>query len=165
LKKSHMIWMTDAIHIPGTGRPLFPDGQPVVRLETVDSATGRRFSDRTEVILFNLRYKGNSKRGDLAHDFRETDPKKMKNPLLRELMQRVKYTEKGEMEMCELTRQIFQDGKTEGLQEGIQKGEIRSSRKTAEQLLQMGIGSLQQIAKATRLSLSEVQKLQAKLNT
>ncbi len=88
----------------------------------------------------------------------------MKNPLLRELMQRVKYTEKGEMEMCELTRQIFQDGKTEGLQEGIQKGEIRSSRKTAEQLLQMGIGSLQQIAKATRLSLSEVQKLQAKLN-
>ncbi|WP_289221161.1 hypothetical protein [Faecalibaculum rodentium] len=159
-----MIWMTDAIHIPGTGRPLFPDGQPVVRLETVDSATGRRFSDRTEVILFNLRYKGNSKRGDLAHDFRETDPKKMKNPLLRELMQRVKYTEKGEMEMCELTRQIFQDGKTEGLQEGIQKGEIRSSRKTAGKMLRKGLYSLQEIVELTSLSLSEVQRLQARLN-
>jgi len=164
LKKSHMIWMTDAIHIPGTGRPLFPDGQPVVRLETVDSATGRCFPDRTEVILFNLRYKGNSKRGDLAHDFRETDPKKMKNPLLRELMQRVKYTEKGEMEMCELTRQIFQDGKTEGLQEGIQKGEIRSSRKTAGKMLRKGLYSLQEIVELTSLSLSEVQRLQARLN-
>ncbi|WP_300965283.1 hypothetical protein [Faecalibaculum rodentium] len=66
--------------------------------------------------------------------------------------------------MDELTRQIFQDGRTEGIQEGIQKGEICSSRKTAGKMLRMGIGSLQDIAELTSLSLSEVQRLQARLN-
>ncbi|WP_439749751.1 hypothetical protein [Faecalibaculum rodentium] len=40
----------------------------------------------------------------------------------------------------------------------------KNSCKKAVQLLQMGIGSLQDIAELTSLSLSEVQRLQARLN-
>ncbi len=70
--------------------------------------------------------------------------------------------------MDELTRQIFMDGYKAGFEEaykiGFEIGYRKECRKIAGRLLQMGIGSLQEIVELTSLSLSEVQRLQARLN-
>lgn len=51
------------------------------------------------------------------------------------------------------------EGRKEGRMEGRKEGQMKS----AQGLLQMGLLTLQQIAQATSLSLSEVQKLQSEL--
>ncbi|WP_294731014.1 hypothetical protein [uncultured Faecalibaculum sp.] len=165
LTKGHMMIMTDARHLPGLDDPLFLPGKPVVNIQPVDSFTGRAIESKMEIRLFNLRYEGVDAAGDLAHDFRQTDPEKMRNGFLKKLLRRIKNTEKGERTMCEVSREIFRDGRREGrregLEEGIGKGELQANRKTARELLQMGLLTLQQIAQATSLSMSEVQKLQS----
>lgn len=83
LTKGHMMIMTDARHLPGLDDPLFLPGKPVVNFQTVDSCTGRTIEDKMEIRLFNLRYEGVDAAGDLAHDFRQTDPEKMRNGFLK----------------------------------------------------------------------------------
>lgn len=169
LKKCHSIWMTDAEKLTGMDGPLFPPGEAVIHVDQVIRETGERFRTKKEVILFNLRYRGKDERGALARDLCEADPEKIQHPLLKDLLRRIKYTVKGEMEMCEVTRQIFQDGKAEGLSEGLskglseglRKGEKVSSLKTAGRMLKKKCYSLQEIAELTSLSVDEVQKLQA----
>lgn len=165
LKKGHMMVLTDARYLPGLEGPLFLPGKPVMNFQTVDSYTGRTIESKMEIRLFDLRYTGQDAAGDLAHDFRQTDPEKMRNGFLKKLLRRIKNTEKGERTMCEVSREIFRDGRREGrregLEEGIGKGELQANRKTARELLQMGLLTLQQIAQATSRSMSEVQKLQS----
>ncbi len=61
--------------------------------------------------------------------------------------------------MCEVSREIFGEGVQIGRKEGRKEGQMKS----AQGLLQMGLLTLQQIAQATSLSVSEVQKLQSEL--
>lgn len=155
LKKGHMIVLTDATSLPGLEGPLFVPGQPVVNIQEVDSFTGRIIPGKAEIRLFNLRYEGTDAAGDLAHDLRQSDPQKIRNGFLKMLMKRIQSTEKGEKAMCEVSREIFG--------EGVQIGRKEGQMKSAQGLLQMGLLTLQQIAQATSLSLSEVQKLQSEL--
>lgn len=171
LKKGHMIVLTDATSLTGMEGPLFVPGKPVVNIQAVDSFTGRIMPEKMEIRLFNLRYTGADAAGDLAHDLRQSDPEKIRNSFLKMLMKRVKYTEKGEQAMCEVSREIYREGeiagfgngvrtgRKEGLREGWKKGAMDSARS----LLQMQLLTLQQIAQATSLSLSDVQKLQAEM--
>ena len=171
LKKGHMIVLTDATSLPGMEGPLFLPGKPVVNIQAVDSFTGRIIPEKMEIRLFNLRYEGPEAAGDLAHDLRQSDPQKIRNGFLRRLMKRMKNTEKGEKAMCEVSREIFgegvqigrKEGRMEGRKEGRMEGRKEGQMKSAQGLLQMGLLTLQQIAKATSLSLSEVQKLQSEL--
>lgn len=150
-----MIVLTDARALPGLEGPLFMPGQPVASLETVERFTGRPVEDKLEIRLFDLRYEGADAAGDLAHDFQQADPEMMRNTFLKQLMKRIRSTEKGETSMCEVSREIYSDGRKEGRKEG----HIEAARN----LLQMGLLTLQQIAQATSLSVSEVQKLQTEL--
>lgn len=167
MKKSHMIWMTDAVKLAGLNGALFEGNTAVVRLETVISKTRRRIRSNTEVILFNLRYVAGNARGQLAHDFRQSDPEKIIHPFLRMLMRRIKYTKKGRAAMCKITRQIYNDGlregRAEGRKEGHKAGLEERSVETARSLLKMGMLTLQQIAWATKLPVKEVRRLQAQM--
>lgn len=159
LKKGHMIVLTDATSLPGLKGPLFVPGQPVMNIQEVDSFTGRIIPGKMEIRLFNLRYEGTDAAGDLAHDLRQSDPQKIRNGFLKMLLKRIQSTEKGEKAMCEVSREIFGEGVQIGRKEGRKEGQMKS----AQGLLQMGLLTLQQIAQATSLSVSEVQKLQSEL--
>ncbi|WP_297941522.1 hypothetical protein [uncultured Faecalibaculum sp.] len=172
LKKGHMIALTDVTSLPGMEGPLFVPGKPVVNIQAVDSFTGRIIPEKMEIRLFNLRHTGADAVGDLAHDLRQSDPEKIRNDFLKKLMKRIKYTEKGEKAMCEVSREIYREGEKSGFGKGVQTGRkegLEEGRKKGHMdiacnLLQAGQMTMQQIAKMTSLSLSEVQKLKAHMN-
>ena len=69
--------------------------------------------------------------------------------------------------MCEAIRQMMESSKQQGIQQGIQQGMQRGSREMqlqiARELLSMHMPA-QQVAKATKLTLPEVQQLQTACN-
>ena len=71
------------------------------------------------------------------------------------------------VDMCEAIRQMMESSKQQGMQQGIQQGMQRGSREMqlqiARELLSMNM-SAQQVAKATKLALPEVQQLREARN-
>ena len=67
------------------------------------------------------------------------------------------------VDMCEAIRQMMESSKQQGIQQGIQRGNREMQLQIARELLSMHM-SAQQVAKATKLTLPEVQQLQTARN-
>ena len=65
--------------------------------------------------------------------------------------------------MCEAIRQMMESSKQQGIQQGMQRGSREMQLQIARELLSMNM-SAQQVAKAPKLTLSEVQQLQTACN-
>ena len=65
--------------------------------------------------------------------------------------------------MCEAIRQMMESSRQQGMQQGMQRGSREMQLQIARELLSMHM-SAQQVAKATKLTLPEVQQLQTARN-
>ena len=65
--------------------------------------------------------------------------------------------------MCEAIRQMMESSKQQGMQQGMQRGSREMQLQIARELLSMNM-SVQQVTKATKLTLPEVQQLQTACN-
>ena len=65
--------------------------------------------------------------------------------------------------MCEAIRQMMESSKQQGMQQGMERGSREMQLQIARELLSMPM-SAQQVAKAPKLTLLEVQQLQEARN-
>ena len=63
--------------------------------------------------------------------------------------------------MCRINEEMCNEARMEG----IKKGKKENSIEVAQQLLSMGMGTVEDIAKATKLSIKEVQELAKKIKS
>ena len=80
------------------------------------------FNTEAHIIYLNLSNKTNKKLLDLQHDFMCTDPTDMRVDVIRRSANYYKNTEEGVNKMCEISKQIFNDGKAYGFNIGEAKG-------------------------------------------
>ena len=59
----------------------------------------------------------------------------------------------------EMAEKGWNKGHQDGFQDGFQDGEMKSKIEIAKSLLSMGVGSMEQIATATGLSIEEIEEL------
>ena len=78
------------------------------------------------------------------------------DPKFREYMSKEEDTRKCHNTELRIAREA---GITEGIAEGILQGTKAANIETAKNLLEMGIGTIEEIAKATKLSAEEIEKL------
>ena len=64
----------------------------------------------------------------------------------------------------EMTEKGWNKGHQDGFQDGFQDGEMKSKIEIAKSLLSMGVGSMEQIATATGLSVEEIEELKENKN-
>ena len=57
-------------------------------------------------------------------------------------------------------REGREDGMKEGLEQGLAQGSLQKAVETAENLLKMNLGSVEQIAEATGLSVEKIKELE-----
>ena len=86
------------------------------------------------------------------------------DPKFREYMSKEEDTRKCHNTELRIAREAgITEGIAEGIEQGIEKGIIQGTKaaniETAKNLLEMGIGTIEEIAKATKLSAEEIEKL------
>jgi hypothetical protein len=117
---------------------------------TIREMQHSNFEDGAHIVYVNGSYHNNTDPvGRLMHDFRCADPDEMYYPLLAERARYFKESEGGQKTMCK----IMEDMRNETAEQ--------TKLDTAQELLKMGILTLEQIAQAAKLPLETVQKLAA----
>jgi hypothetical protein len=127
-------------------RDPFGEGKGLYHFERTDQTSHRSLEDGTHVLYANGAYRGDDELGELMHDYCESNPDDMRNPLMAERVRYFKRTPKGVTHMCEIFDEIrqegekrgFERGKKHGIEQGIEQGEERallaSARRVMEQL-------------------------------
>ena len=99
--------------------------------------------------------------GRLMHDFCCRDASDMYSEILAKRVYELKETQEGVDIMCHEMEQIYKEGakfgKTEGIAEGIEVGEMKKAKETAVTLAGMGMPA-EKIAEAVKVSLKIVQE-------
>ncbi len=129
---------------------IFECGLPMYHVERVVQETKKRFNDKAHILYINGQYRGGDDMGRLMEDFFPADLSEMN---FKELADRAKYfkeTEKGAESMSDIVMEFY-----EVLRE-------RDRKQIALALIAGGETSLAGIAKATGLSLAEVEELAKK---
>ena len=129
-------------------------GQEVYVYDRTEKVSGEHLGDGTHIIYVNGRYKDNqSEIGRLIHDFMCRSSDDMYNAAFAERARFVKREEAGEM--CEVLEEVRAEGHAEGVAEGVASGQ----RDFVERLIQYGKLTCREIAKLTKLPLSEIEKI------
>ncbi len=82
---------------------------------------GLELGDGTAVLYVNGAYEADDELGRLVHDFRQSDPDAMLDPLVSERVRYLKRTPEGVRQMCE----VFEEIRREGIEEGERQGSER----------------------------------------
>ncbi len=140
------------------------EGRAVYHFEMRDSETGEPLDDGTHIIYVNAAYDKPDDTSDIAklmHDFRCSKANEMSFDLMAERTKYFKETNEGVRFMCRINEEMCNEARMEGIIEG-EKGK---SIKIAQQLLSMGVGTIEDIVKATELSVDEVRSLAKKIKS
>ena len=101
-------------------------GKPLYLYERRLADTGERLNDGTYILYVNGAYRGDTPLGQLMHDFSCADPDDMHYGLLADRVRFFKQSKEGVEIMCraieEIRMQEHEEGKQEGILEGIQIG-------------------------------------------
>lgn len=128
-------------------------GQPVYSIERYISGSDEKFDDGSHILYVNGAYRGDTPLGKLMHDFSCTVPDQMYYDELAERVRFFKESKEGVLTMCK----VMEDMRNEA----TAKGALERSKSIAQEMLAMGMFSLEKIADITKLPLDEVKKLQA----
>jgi hypothetical protein len=126
-----------------TENDLFGKGLPFYHIQRTNVELGESFDDGTHILYVNGAYRGEDEIGRLMHDFSCHDPNDMLNEDLAKVSRYYKETQEGVEAMCKIMEDLCRE----------------TAEEIAENLINMGTLSFEDIAKATGLSLSEVQRL------
>lgn len=126
-----------------TETDVFNRNLPVYHIERVIQETGELFDDEGHIVYVNGAYVGEDPIGILMHDFRCSDPGKMKNDMLRERARQLKGSQEWRDHMCEVLENIkmlgYNEGVEVGLEKGLEKGLEQGSRRAIIKLFKKGL--------------------------
>ena len=108
-----------------TESDVWGDGLPVHKFKYFDVDTYMPLGDGSCIIYVNGAYKGLDPIGLLVADFHATDPSQMHYKSLREAMDRIKNTVRGQIKMGKVMATVFMRGKNEGHKEGLEEGIVK----------------------------------------
>lgn len=138
-----------------TEKDVFGKGWPLYPIDRVISGSGDFFDDGSHIIYVNAECVDDTPLGKLMHDFSCTNADDMNYKILADRVRYFKEDKEGIRAMCESMEELAN--------EVAQKATQRANLATAESLLKLGVNTLSDIARCTRLSLEEVTLLAQEL--
>lgn len=120
------------------------------------------YDDGLHMYYLNAAVDDGSVIANLMKYFKTADANDNSQGSLSKRINTIKTQKEGSTFMDELLKEALNIGKAEGLAEGLTKGKNQEKIATAKRLLRMHL-SIQDIAKATMLSIAEIKELQDEL--
>lgn len=117
---------------------------PIYHIDRIIRETGEYFGDDAHIVYVNAKIRDNSALGKLMHDFFCKDSRDMKYNVLAERVHFFKKDQEGVTTMCKAMEDMRKEERLE------------TSIETAKILLKQGVLSYEQIAEATKLSVTEI---------
>lgn len=122
LKPAYIIFITKEDY--------FNQGKPLYHFTISDNNLDLSLGKQTNIIYLNLKNKTDKRLLDFQHDFLCSDPNDMRVDVISRSVRYYKATKEGVSKMCEISRQIYKDGKADGIRigkaDGIRIGQIKS---------------------------------------
>lgn len=156
--------LPDTYTIFVTEKDVYGKGEPIYFIERMNITTGEPFADGEHILYVNGAYRGASDIGKLMHDFNCTNADDMNFELMAERTRYLKENPKGVSEMCKIMEDMRKEEREEGRKEGRKEGKMEGRIEIAKSMLLDGVLPLKKIAEYARLSLDEVESLQAGRN-
>ena len=117
---------------------------PIYHIDRVARETGEYFGDDAHIVYVNAEIRDNSALGKLMHDFFCKDSRDMEYKVLAERVHFFKKDQEGVTTMCKAMEDMRKEER------------LDTSIETAKILLIQGVLSYEQIAEATKLSVTEI---------
>ena len=117
---------------------------PIYHIDRVVRETGEYFGDDAHIVYVNAEIRDNSALGKLMHDFFCKDSRDMEYKVLAERVHFFKKDQEGVTTMCN------------AMEDMLKEERLETSIETAKILLKQGVLSYEQIAEATKLSVTEI---------
>ena len=115
-----------------TEHDVWKRGKPLYTVRRTFEDTEEVFNDGTHVLYVNGECQSESPLGRLMHDFFCSDPNDMYSDVLAERVRFFKEDEKGVAAMCNVMKEIYDDGFASGEAQGEARGEVRGEIRGAE---------------------------------
>ena len=106
--------------------------KPLYTVRRTFEDTEEVFNDGTDILYVNGECQSESPLGRLMHDFFCSDPNDMYSDVLAERVRFFKEDEKGVAAMCNVMKEIYDDGFASGEAQGEARGEVRGEIRGAE---------------------------------
>ena len=126
-----------------TENDVIGDGRSIYHIENTVVETGRIVDDKMHIIYVNGQSREDSEIGMLMHDFFQSDPDKIHNPVLAERVRYLKNTEEGVGSMC----RAMEEMRAEVAAEAAAKAAAEAAKEAAENLKAAGVS--EEIIKTT----------------
>ena len=115
-----------------TEHDVWKRGKPLYTVRRTFEDTEEVFNDGTHILYVNGECQSESPLGRLMHDFFCSDPNDMYSDVLAERVRFFKEDEKGVAAMCNVMKEIYDDGFASGEAQGEARGEVRGDIRGAE---------------------------------
>ena len=115
-----------------TEHDVWKRGKPLYTVRRTFEDTEEVFNDGTHILYVNGECQNESPLGRLMHDFFCSDPNDMYSDVLAERVRFFKEDEKGVAAMCNVMKEIYDDGFASGEAQGEARGEVRGEIRGAE---------------------------------
>ena len=115
-----------------TEHDVWKRGKPLYTVRRTFEDTDEVFNDGTHILYVNGECQSESPLGRLMHDFFCSDPNDMYSDVLAERVRFFKEDEKGVAAMCNVMKEIYDDGFASGEAQGEARGEVRGEIRGAE---------------------------------
>ena len=115
-----------------TEHDIWKRGKPLYKVRRTFEDTEEVFNDGTHILYVNGECRSESPLGRLMHDFFCSDPNDMYSDVLAERVRFFKEDEKGVAAMCNVMKEIYDDGFASGEAQGEARGEVRGEIRGAE---------------------------------
>ena len=102
-------------------------GLPIYHVNRVIEEVCEDFEDESHIIYVNSKRQDDTELGQLMHDLHCKNASDMNSKVLAERVRELKETQKGVEFMCREMEQIY----SEGMENGIEKGELKKAKDTA----------------------------------
>lgn len=132
-------------------------GLPIYHIDRKVKETDENFMDGSHIIYVNSKKQEDTELGKLMHDLHCKNADDMYSDILAERVRELKETQEGVDNMCREMDQIYNEGMAEGIEKGIEQGEMKKAKETALSLTGMGL-PVEKIAQAVKVSVEIVQR-------
>ena len=128
-------------------------GLPIYHIDRKITELGRDFCDEAHIIYVNAKYRDDTELGHLLHDLHCTRAEDMYSQVLAKRVRDLKETEQGVESMSHELEELY----NEGIERGMQRGELSKAREITRSLGEMGM-SVEKIAQIVKISAGVVQE-------
>lgn len=133
-----------------TENDVIGENLPIYHIDRRISETGKYFADGSHIIYVNAQYKDDTPLGILMHDFACSNPNDIKYQVLANRVKYFKQNKEGIAIMCKAMEEMRNEAK---LEERIE---------FASTLIKFGKLTYEEISKASKLSIEEIEKIAQK---